>query len=104
MRLAVGAYSGPRAVCGAVAQLAKNAMHVAAAMRRDRTDIFECLGFMRFRGVASNVIMEPYSLSDMIDHPALVVRLTRQAVLIAFKGEVRLHGFNALSIGICFEF
>jgi hypothetical protein len=40
----------------------------------------------------------------MIDHPALVVRLTRQAVLIAFKGEVRLHGFNGLSIGICFEF
>src|SRR4029453_404035 len=34
MRLAVGAYSGPRTVCGAVAQLAKNARHVTVAIRR----------------------------------------------------------------------
>ena len=34
MRLAVGAYSGPRTVCGAVAQLANNAIHVIPAIRR----------------------------------------------------------------------
>jgi len=34
MRFAVGAYSGPRAVCGAVAQLANNAIHVVPAIRR----------------------------------------------------------------------
>src|SRR6185312_10313562 len=50
MSLAVGAYSGPRAVHGAVAQLANNARHVAAAMRRIQIDVFECLGFMRFTG------------------------------------------------------
>jgi hypothetical protein len=44
MRLAVGAYSGPRAVCGAVAQLANNATHVIPAIRR--TDIFVSSGFI----------------------------------------------------------
>jgi hypothetical protein len=38
MTLAAGAYSGPRAVCGAVAQLATNARHVTAAITR--TNIF----------------------------------------------------------------
>jgi len=42
MRLAVGAYSGPRAVRGAVAQLANNAIHVNPAIRR--TDAF--VGFI----------------------------------------------------------
>jgi hypothetical protein len=51
MRLAVGAYSGPRAVCGAVAQLAKNVRHVAAGMRRIQIGVFDCLRFMRFTGV-----------------------------------------------------
>jgi hypothetical protein len=44
MRLAVGAYSGPRAVCGAVAQLAKNARHVTAAIKR--MDIFVSSSFI----------------------------------------------------------
>src|SRR6478672_11896100 len=44
MRLAVGAYSGPRTVCGAVAQLAKNARHVTAAITR--TDIVLSSGFI----------------------------------------------------------
>ena len=43
MRLAVGAYSGPRGVCGAVAQLAKNARHVTAAIRRMDTFAFSSL-------------------------------------------------------------
>jgi hypothetical protein len=41
--LAVGAYSGPRAACGAVAQLAKNARHVTAAIRRMDTFAFSSL-------------------------------------------------------------
>jgi hypothetical protein len=55
MMLAVGAYSGPRAVCGAVAQLVKNARHVAAALRRIQIGVFDCLRFMRFAGVAMGV-------------------------------------------------
>jgi len=45
---AVGAYSGPRAVCGVVAQPAKTERHVMLAMRRSRIGVFEDLGFMRF--------------------------------------------------------
>jgi len=41
--LAVGGYSGPRAVRGAVAQLAKNARHVTAAIRRMDTLAFSSL-------------------------------------------------------------
>jgi hypothetical protein len=48
MMLAVGAYSGPRAARGAVAQPAKNARHVAAVMRRVRMGIFDCLRFISF--------------------------------------------------------
>jgi hypothetical protein len=44
MRPAVGAYSGPRAVCGAVAQLANNAIQVIPALRR--MDIFVSSSFM----------------------------------------------------------
>lgn len=44
MRFAVGAYSGPRAVCGAVAQLANNAIHVIPAIRR--MDAFVSSGFI----------------------------------------------------------
>jgi hypothetical protein len=40
--LAVGGYSGPRAV-GAVAQLAKNARHVTAAIKRRDTLAFSSL-------------------------------------------------------------
>jgi hypothetical protein len=47
MMLAVGAYSGPRAVCGAVAQPAKNARHVIAAIRR--IDSFVSSGFISVR-------------------------------------------------------
>jgi hypothetical protein len=43
MRLAVGAYSGPRAVCGAVAQLANNAAYVTVAIRRKDTFAFSSL-------------------------------------------------------------
>jgi hypothetical protein len=43
MMPAVGAYSGPRAVCGAVAQLANNATHVTPAIRR--MDVFVSSGF-----------------------------------------------------------
>ena len=43
MILAVGAYSGPRAACGAVAQLAKKARHVTAAIRRMDTFAFSNL-------------------------------------------------------------
>src|SRR3954464_5766183 len=44
MRLAVGAYSGPRAVCGAVAQLVNNAAYVIPAIRR--MDIFVSSSFI----------------------------------------------------------
>ena len=44
MMLAVAGYSGPRAVWGAVAQLAKKARHVTAAIRR--MDIFVSSGFI----------------------------------------------------------
>ena len=43
MMLAAGAYSGPRAVCGAVAQLAKNARDVTAAIKRRDTHAFSSL-------------------------------------------------------------
>jgi len=43
MMLAVGAYSGPRAVCGVVAQLARTAAHVTAAIRRMDTPAFSTL-------------------------------------------------------------
>jgi len=46
MMLAVGAYSGPRAVWGAVAQLAKNARDIAAAMTHVPIDIVDCLRFI----------------------------------------------------------
>jgi hypothetical protein len=49
MRPAVGAYSGPRAVCGAVAQLANNAIQVIPALRR--MDIFVSSSFMSVGGV-----------------------------------------------------
>src|SRR5438128_637418 len=45
---AAGRFSDTTAIC---AQPAKNARHVPAAMRRVRIDVFECLGFMGFRGV-----------------------------------------------------
>ena len=48
MMLAVGAYSGPRPVCGAVAQLAKNARQVVAAIKRSQTGVLGWLGFMEF--------------------------------------------------------
>ena len=49
MRLAVGTYSGPRAVCGAVAQLANNATHVTTAIGRKDTFAFSSLiGIGRF--------------------------------------------------------
>jgi hypothetical protein len=48
MMLAVGAYSGPRPVCGAVAQLAKSARHVVAAIERSQTGVLGWLGFMEF--------------------------------------------------------
>ena len=48
MMLAVGAYSGPRAVCGAVAQLAQNARHVVAAIKRSQIGVLGWLGFMEF--------------------------------------------------------
>jgi hypothetical protein len=48
MMFAVGAYSGLRAVCGAVAQPAKNTMHVEAAIRRSWIALFGRLGFMDF--------------------------------------------------------
>jgi len=89
MMLPAGGYSGPRAACGAVVQPAKNARYVAAAMRRSRTDTFECLGFMRFRGIASNVITSRIRLATRSSIPPLVVRLTRPAVVVAFKGQVR---------------
>jgi hypothetical protein len=44
MRLAAGAYSGPRAVCGAVAQLVNNATHVTPAI--SRMDIFVSSSFI----------------------------------------------------------
>jgi len=40
MRLAVCAYSGPRAARGVVAQLAKNARHVRAAINRVGIPVF----------------------------------------------------------------
>jgi hypothetical protein len=49
MRLALGAYSGPRAVCGAVAQLAKNATQIIPAIRR--MDIFVSSRFIGARRV-----------------------------------------------------
>src|SRR4029453_10467455 len=42
MRLAVGGYSGPRAVCGAVAQLANNAIQVNPAIRRMDVFVSSC--------------------------------------------------------------
>jgi hypothetical protein len=48
MMLAVGGYSGRRAICGVVAQPTKNAAHVAAAIRRNRIDNFGGLEFMGF--------------------------------------------------------
>src|SRR5262245_45675845 len=48
MMFAVGAYSGPRAVCGAVAQLAKNAKHVMAATKRSWVGILGSSNFIRF--------------------------------------------------------
>ena len=45
---AVGGYSGPRAICGVVAQPAENAAHVAAAIRRNQIDNFGGLEFMGF--------------------------------------------------------
>lgn len=47
--LAAGAYSGPRAVCGAVAQPAKNARHVMAATRRVRIRNFGCWIFISYQ-------------------------------------------------------
>ena len=47
MRLAVGAYSGPRTVCGAVAQLAKNARHV---IRGDQANGYFCVFKLHKRG------------------------------------------------------
>jgi hypothetical protein len=44
MRLAVGAYSGPRTVRGVVAQLANNTIHVIPAVRR--MDAFVSSGFI----------------------------------------------------------
>lgn len=43
MMFAVGPYSGPRAVFGAVAQLVKNAKHVTAPIRRMDTLAFSTL-------------------------------------------------------------
>src|SRR6478672_8507656 len=54
MMLAVGAYSGPRAACGAVAQPAKNAKHVTAAIRRMDTIVssgFISVGDVRREGI-----------------------------------------------------
>ena len=43
---AAGGYSGPRTLCGAVAQPAKNARQITAAIRRVRTVNCVCLHFM----------------------------------------------------------
>src|SRR5207244_11553309 len=43
-----GRFSDTTAIC---AQPAKNATHVAAAKTRIRIDVFECLEFIRFRGI-----------------------------------------------------
>jgi hypothetical protein len=48
MMFAAGAYSGPWAVCGPVAQPTKNATHVAAAVSRSWIDIFGGLEFIGF--------------------------------------------------------
>src|SRR5436309_15311596 len=61
MMLAVGAYSGPRTVFGAVAHPTKNARHVTAALRR--IDILVCRSFISEGGVSRGYWMLATSLA-----------------------------------------
>ena len=56
--LAAGPYSGPRAICGVVAQPTKNETHVAAAVRRSQVDVFGARTFIGFgAGLLGSVVI-----------------------------------------------
>src|SRR6188474_855745 len=87
--LAVGAYSGPRAVCGAVAQLAKNARPVTPAMCR--MDSFVSSGFIsvgRVQTVGDD--SEEVSARSKFPHKTLGLHLHRREIRAWFGAAFKL--------------
>src|SRR5262245_791498 len=77
MSPAVGAYSGPRATFGAVAQLARNARHVTAAIRRIDTFAFSSL--INPRGVqAGRDDSQELFYAQQVSNKTLGLRLCRR--------------------------
>lgn len=81
MMLAVGPYSGPRAICGAVAQLAKNATHVPAAIRRVVTLAFSSLINVGIFGRLA-MIAKNYSARSKFSYETLGLRSGDSRVLL----------------------